>query len=141
VSLELMKVGRFGDRSPGVPALLPYSYGSGLGGGQVASHAAGPGNLDVLEAGGDPLARFDDRPAVERELKRTVTGEAAQGQGGTFRLRPRWPSADQLDYVQKFTTASLLSIALLLLFLKAIKNPAGALNYLVTGAKRRAGVG
>ncbi len=70
----------------------------------------------------------------------TVTGDAATGEGEAFRLRPRWPSVAQLDYVQKFATAGLLTLGLLLLIVYGIRNPGGAVALLARGAKKRAGV-
>lgn len=129
---------QWGENVPGVPVLLPYVYGSGLGGGQIYPHAAG--GVDLLAARASATGAYDDRPAVERELRDTISGRSSQGQGGSFRLRPGWPKMDQLDYVQKFTTASLLTLGLLLLVGYAIHNPGGAVAMVVRGAKSRAGV-
>lgn len=87
------------------------------------------------------LAGYDyGTPPLVREVAATVTGQAAQGEGSTFRLRPRWPSADQLDYVNKAATAGLLLIGLLMLSGYAIHDPRGALRVLAGGARARAGI-
>ena len=57
--------------------------------------------------------------AIGREISATVTGAAAQGEGGSFRLRPRWPQKDQLEYVQQLVTVALLLLALALVGLYA----------------------
>lgn len=77
---------------------------------------------------------------IGAEVAATVTGDAARGEGETFRIRPRWPSVAQLDYVQKLATAGLLVIGFLLLVAYGIANPAGAFSVIVRGAKRQAGV-
>lgn len=77
---------------------------------------------------------------IGREVAATVTGAASYGEGDSLRLRPRWPRADQLDYVNKLATTSLLVLAFVLLLGYAVTNPGGAFGLLVRGAKRRAGV-
>ena len=108
---------------------------AGLGVTSYPYETRGVGYLDLGAARGAPVTE------AGREVKATVTGDRATGQGGSFRLRPRWPKADQLDYVQKFTTAALLSIGLLLLTAYAVRDPSGAFGMIVRGAKSRAGVG
>lgn len=75
-----------------------------------------------------------------RELKRTVAGDAAQGEGESFRLRPRWPSVAQLDYVQKFATASLLTLGLLVLLAYAVQRPRHAAGAIAGAALKKVGV-
>ena len=72
-------------------------------------------------------------------VKETVTGDAARGEGETFRLRPRWPSVAQLEYVQKFATAGLLVLGLLFLSGYAVQNPTGAFRLLAGAAKNKVG--
>jgi hypothetical protein len=76
---------------------------------------------------------------ITAEVAATVTGDAARGEGETFRLRPRWPSVAQLEYVQKLATSGLLVVGFLLLVAYGIVNPAGAFNVIVRGAKSRVG--
>lgn len=82
---------------------------------------------------------YQEQPLTQA-VRETVTGAAARGEGESFRLRPRWPSVAQLEYVQKFATAGLLVLGLLMLVGYGIANPAGAVRVLVQGAKRQAGV-
>lgn len=74
-----------------------------------------------------------------REVKRTVTGDAARGEGEEFRLRARWPSVAQLEYVQKFATAGLLVLGVFLLLGYAIANPRGAVTVIAGAARNRVG--
>lgn len=83
------------------------------------------------------VPRIDE---IGREVAATVTGAASFGEGPTLRLRARWPRADQLDYVNKLATTSLLVLGFVLLLGYAVSNPGGAFGLLVRGAKRRAGV-
>jgi hypothetical protein len=72
-------------------------------------------------------------------IAETVTGAASTGEGESFRLRPRWPSVAQLEYVQKFSTAALLALGLLLLLGHALYNPSGAAAAVANAAKGRLG--
>ena len=66
--------------------------------------------------------------AIGREISATVTGAAAQGEGGSFRLRPRWPQKDQLEYVQQLVTVALLLLALAVFSYYVIKSPSTAVR-------------
>lgn len=70
----------------------------------------------------------------------TVRGELGHGQGETYRLRGRWPEMQQLDYVTKLATASLLTLGFLVLLAYALANPRGAGRLVIRGARARAGV-
>jgi hypothetical protein len=75
-----------------------------------------------------------------REVRRTVAGDTAQGEGESFRPRPRWPTVAQLEYVQKFATAALLTLGLLILLAYAVHRPGHAAAAIADAARKRAGV-
>lgn len=74
------------------------------------------------------------------EVARTVAGDTARGEGERFRIRPRWPSVAQLEYVQKFSTAALLLLGLLLILGHAIRSPRRAAAAVAGAATGRLGL-
>jgi hypothetical protein len=97
------------------------------------AYLLGPANRPTWTSSSAPAVVAD-------EVRATVTGEAAYGEGSTFRLRARWPSMDQLDYVNKAATAALLLLGLLMLAGYAARDPGGAFRLLTRAAGARVGV-
>jgi hypothetical protein len=59
---------------------------------------------------------------------------------GSYRPHPNLPSAAKLDYINKLGSASLLSLAFVLLLVVAVVRPRRAAQLLTRGAKRKAGM-
>lgn len=69
-----------------------------------------------------------------------VLGQAALGRGDDYKPAPGWPSLAHLDYVQKFSTVTLIALGLLALIVFGIVNPRRTARAVERAAKRRAGV-
>jgi hypothetical protein len=98
--------------------------------------------LDGLETPREQ--RRDVSSAVDRDQlfapTRIVLGQEALGRGDDYRPAPGWPSLAHLDYVQKFSTVTLIALALVALIVFGVINPARTARAVANVAKRRAGV-
>ena len=69
-----------------------------------------------------------------------VQGKTSYGAGPDYRPAPALPAVGVLDYVQKFSTATLAAIGLLVLVVVLVKNPRGAFHWVARSGVRRAGL-
>lgn len=69
-----------------------------------------------------------------------VQGRAAHGDGPDYRPAAPLPAVGVLEYVQKFSTASLASIGLLVLLVVIARNPRAAFRWIARSGARRAGL-
>jgi hypothetical protein len=75
------------------------------------------------------------------DVPTVVTGQHGRGKGEGYTPLPGvLPTAQHLDYLHKLSSASLLTLAFLLLVVLAIIRPQRAAQYLVRGAQRQAGL-
>lgn len=80
-----------------------------------------------------------DRDNLYRPAE-VILGQAAVGRGDDYRPAPGWPSLAHLDYVQKFSTVTLITIGVIALVVFGVINPRRAARAVAAAAKRRAGV-
>jgi hypothetical protein len=89
-------------------------------------------------------ANRDVSAAVDRESAfrpgDVILGQTAVGRGDDYRPAPGWPSLAHLDYVQKFSTVTLIAIGLIALVVFGVINPRRTARAVADAAKRRAGV-
>ncbi|HEY8775806.1 MAG TPA: hypothetical protein VIM33_04910 [Gaiellaceae bacterium] len=71
---------------------------------------------------------------------RVVTGQAARGAGLNYRPANGLPPVGVLEYVQKFSTATLAAIGLLVLLIVVVRSPRHALRWIARSGTRRAGL-
>jgi hypothetical protein len=69
-----------------------------------------------------------------------VQGQTAFGSGPDYRPAPALPAVGVLDYVQKFSTATLATVGLLVLLVVLVKNPRGAFHWIARSGVKRAGL-
>jgi hypothetical protein len=73
------------------------------------------------------------------EAAQTATGDRAHGSGGSYRLRPGWPTMESLRYVETLVGTALLVLGLMLVAGKSLQAPERGLAELGKAAKRKAG--
>jgi hypothetical protein len=102
----------------------------------VVAHGGGPGGMPSYPGASEPSGDAGEGS----DLPNLLQPNNVRGEGPTYTPHPLLPSAQHLDYVQKFAGASLLGIGLVVLLILVALNPRRILRGIARGGLKRAGV-
>lgn len=116
------------------PTMRRHLVVGGLAGVSVADIYGGgmPENIRTFSSPGD---RWPDT-----DIPNPITPNHARGEGPNYQPHPYLPSAQHLDYLHKFSSASLLTIGLLLLVGLFVIHPRRAGGLIARGGLKQAGI-